>query len=221
MSEPSLRPDGTYDLEMVDWRDTEKTWPRGGNFIIGSHTKDAVLVYQAFNREIAGYAVEHQRFKGCPGYNEKRMTWVKTNWLWMMYRCGFSKKDKNQERVLGIWLKRSAFDDILSKAAFKGGSTRIQWDPDYSPKLGKLPYRRDIQLGLSNRPTYADGTDIVRIVDVTDLALHSMESGTIPRESVYVPSDPAIAANINLTDHTKCPTGMVAGEADDDDKDAP
>ena len=39
--------------------------------------------YQAFNAKIAAWAVEHQRFGG-PHFKEDRMTWIKTNFLWMM-----------------------------------------------------------------------------------------------------------------------------------------
>ena len=47
-------------------------------------------MYQAFKPEIGQYAVAHQRFTGCPDYNSTRMTWIKTNFLWMMFRCGCS-----------------------------------------------------------------------------------------------------------------------------------
>ena len=54
-----------------------------------------VVVYQAFNPEIAQYAVQNQHFGG-PAYNFNRMSWIKTNFLWMMYRSGWATK-KNQE----------------------------------------------------------------------------------------------------------------------------
>ncbi|MES1909485.1 MAG: hypothetical protein MHM6MM_002214 [Cercozoa sp. M6MM] len=43
------------------------------------------------------------------------MTWIKTNFLWMCYRSGWNSKP-NQERTLAIWLKRSAFLEILNDA---------------------------------------------------------------------------------------------------------
>ena len=39
----------------------------------------------AFNAGIAEYACEHKRFTGAPGY-KNRMTWIKPNFTWMMYR---------------------------------------------------------------------------------------------------------------------------------------
>jgi hypothetical protein len=44
---------------------------------------DSIVVYQAYNETIAAYAVQHQKFEGCPAFNTTRMTWVKTNFLWM------------------------------------------------------------------------------------------------------------------------------------------
>jgi hypothetical protein len=48
---------------------------------------EAILVYQAFKPEIGRYAVANQRFTGCEAYSPTRMTWIKTNFLWMMFRC--------------------------------------------------------------------------------------------------------------------------------------
>ena len=78
-----------------------------------------MIVYQAFKPAIAKYAVEHQKYEGCPGYGVTRMTWIKTNFLWMMFRCGWASKH-NQQRVLAIWLKRSAFETYLENAREKG-----------------------------------------------------------------------------------------------------
>ena len=91
------------------------------------------------------------KFTGCDSFSTGRMTWVKTNFLWMMYRCGWATKDKNQEADLAIWLKRSAFERILSMAVSSSASgldseewkkqvskqkstkaapvVRLQWDP--------------------------------------------------------------------------------------------
>ncbi len=50
---------------------------------------EAILVYQAFKPEIGRYAVANQRFTGCEDYSPTRMTWIKTNFLWMMFRCAW------------------------------------------------------------------------------------------------------------------------------------
>ena len=53
------------------------------------------------------------------------MTWIKTNFLWMMFRCGWCSKP-GQQRVLAIWLKRSAFDHYLAHALVRGSVTNFQ-----------------------------------------------------------------------------------------------
>lgn len=47
---------------------------------------DSIVVYQAFNADIARHAVKHQRFTGCAAYSPTRMTWIKSNFCWMMFR---------------------------------------------------------------------------------------------------------------------------------------
>jgi len=86
------------------------------------------------------------------------MSWIKTNFMWMMYRCGWCTK-KNQERVLAVRITREGFDTILSKAMTgrqekqKGlrirSKVRLQWDPDHAPS-GAPERRRAIQLGLKD-----------------------------------------------------------------------
>eukprot|EP00012_Vannella_robusta_P001300 CAMPEP_0206182732 /NCGR_PEP_ID=MMETSP0166-20121206/234_1 /ASSEMBLY_ACC=CAM_ASM_000260 /TAXON_ID=95228 /ORGANISM="Vannella robusta, Strain DIVA3 518/3/11/1/6" /LENGTH=134 /DNA_ID=CAMNT_0053597485 /DNA_START=858 /DNA_END=1258 /DNA_ORIENTATION=+ len=119
---------------------------------------DAVCVYQAFNDEIADYAVANQRFTGCARYSTSRMTWIKTNFLWMMFRCGWGMK-KNQNRVLAIWLRKEVFERYLEQAREKGSkpkggdNVRLQWDPDHYINGKPHLSRRAIQLGLKNVST--------------------------------------------------------------------
>ncbi len=83
------------------------------------------------------------------------MSWIKTNFLWMMYRAGWATKSR-QDRILAVWLKREGFDQILSLAltghdekekGAKRSPVRLQWDPDHTPS-GTCEQRRAIQLGL-------------------------------------------------------------------------
>ena len=100
------------------------------------------------------------------------MTWIKTNFCWMMFRCGWAKK-KNQTDVLAIWLKKEAFELYLENARTKGtvrqfkGTVRSQWDPDHDP-YGEPVYRRAVQLGLKNVRSYIDGDDILDIQNVSE-----------------------------------------------------
>ena len=93
-----------------------------------------------------------------------RMSWIKPNFLWMMYRSGWGTKE-GQEVTLAVRLRRDAFDEILRlavhstfvpevyetdeawKRAVAGSDVRLQWDPDHGPS-GNPVERRAIQLGL-------------------------------------------------------------------------
>ncbi len=48
----------------------------------------SIVVYQAYRPEIGDFSVEHQHFGGAFSYN--RMTWIKPNFLWMMYHSGLA-----------------------------------------------------------------------------------------------------------------------------------
>jgi hypothetical protein len=47
------------------------------SFFCKRFDEDSVVVYQAFKKEIAEYAVQNKKFDGCGFYNETRMTWIK------------------------------------------------------------------------------------------------------------------------------------------------
>ena len=91
-------------------------------------------------------------------FSLSRMSWIKTNFLWMMYRCGWAAK-RNQERVLAVRITRVGFDHILSRALtgqdekaagmMEKSEVRLQWDPDHGPG-GESLRRKAIQLGLRN-----------------------------------------------------------------------
>ena len=140
----------------------------------------SIIVYQSYRPEIGNFAAKHQYFGGAFSYS--RMSWIKPNFLWMMYRNGWGVKE-GQEVTLAIRLKRSFFDDILNNAfpssnyigldsnefskKVKYTSVRLQWDPDHSPYGGKLE-RRAIQLGLRNDfllPFKGEG--ILEIIDIS------------------------------------------------------
>jgi len=64
---------------------------------IGQWDDEGVFVYQAFNREIADWALMHQKFGG-PNFNPTRMTWFKPSLAWMQDTVAnpISKKSQNQ-----------------------------------------------------------------------------------------------------------------------------
>lgn len=102
-------------LDVALYNDIKKTWPSRGHHILAHYDDETVVVYQAYNPKIAAYAVEHKKFIGCDSFSPTRMTWIKTNFLWMQFRSDWNRK-QNQERTLAIWLKREAFEEILKLA---------------------------------------------------------------------------------------------------------
>jgi len=197
--------------------------PVDGQHIVAHQTETQVVVYQAYNPAIARFAVENQ-YLGGPGFSYGRMSWIKPNFLWMMYRCGWASKE-NQERVLALWLAKTDFEAILSEAVFSTltagnyesketwkqelatKNVRLQWDPDHSPHGGKLT-RRAVQLGLKNTTLEQFGKhQVTRIEDITDFVqaqkVHvdnrQLEQLHVPKERVYTPADSALARKIGVT----------------------
>ncbi|WMW80306.1 DUF4291 domain-containing protein [Undibacterium cyanobacteriorum] len=196
-------------MKFKNYLTQQKEWPQSGEHIMAHFDQDTIVVYQAYSGPIAEYALKHQRFGGAFSY--QRMSWIKPNFLWMMYRSGWAQK-QGQEFVLAIRLRRTFFDEILSKAvassfgaanmddeaqwrtALSNSEVRLQWDPDHDP-FGNSCTRRAIQLGLRGSMLARYGQEkILRIEDITafvqqqrrqrDLDLSLLET---PAESIYIP----------------------------------
>jgi hypothetical protein len=195
----------------------ESIWPEEGRHILAQYDEDSVVVYQAYCPEIAKYAVEHQKFGG-DKFSYKRMSWIKTNFLWMMYRCGWASK-KDQEHVLAVWIKREGFEEILRNAltgrdekerGMKAGGdraqVRLQWDPDHTPH-GDSERRRAIQLGLRDEILMKYGNEwIVQIKDITSFVKeqytfvkeNELEKLTVAEERVYEVKDELVCKQIGV-----------------------
>lgn len=137
-------------------------WPKSGRHVLAQYDDESVIVYQAYRPAIGDFAASHGYFGG--DFSLSRMSWIKPNFLWMMYRSGWATKP-GQEVVLAVRLKRTAFDEILSQAVhssfvselydspehwqkqMKRSDVRLQWDPDHAPS-GAKEERRAVQLGL-------------------------------------------------------------------------
>nr|WP_197278809.1 DUF4291 family protein [Pseudanabaena sp. 'Roaring Creek'] len=88
-------------------------WQPSGRVILAQYDADSIVVYQAYPPAIGHFAASHGYFGG--DFKFSRMTWIKPNFLWMMYRSGWGTKE-GQEVTLAIRIQRSAFDSILSQA---------------------------------------------------------------------------------------------------------
>jgi Domain of unknown function (DUF4291) len=196
-------------------------WPREGRHILAHHDAETVIVYQAFRPAIGDYAIKHGSFGGEFSYS--RMSWIKPNFLWMMFRSGWGTKE-GQETTLALRLRRTFFNSILAqavasgfgqshcatqdawKAALETSDVRLQWDPDHGPG-GEPVTRRAIQLGLRGSVLADFGKrELLEVIDMTAFVAAQREllaSGGIgqlltPREDVYLPSDVAVAQRLKM-----------------------
>jgi hypothetical protein len=210
-------------LATEPYAEQVKLWPREGRHILAHFDDDTIVVYQAYRPSIGRHTVEHGAFGGEFLYS--RMSWVKPNFLWMMYRSGWGTKE-DQEVTLALRLRREFFESLLAQAvpsswdgglyatreewavAVAGSSVRLQWDPDHHPSGAKLD-RRAIQLGLRGEALEAFGRrELVEVLDLSEFVaeqravLKSAGASAIvtPRECVYRPADPLIAARLGLAD---------------------
>ena len=186
--------------------------PISGKQIIGRKENESIVVYQAFNLNIASYAVQHQKFGG-DSYSFNRMSWIKPGFLWMMHRAGWAQKE-NQERILAITLPIVHFKTILSEATITSyeaelyashdswkreldqTEVRLQWDPDHDPFGNKLE-RKAIQIGMKGAILKRFCTEwITGVEDVTEFVKNEHQKLTNNRiEDLLVPFEDIIELN--------------------------
>eukprot|EP00553_Chaetoceros_curvisetus_P003936 CAMPEP_0204619808 /NCGR_PEP_ID=MMETSP0717-20131115/6050_1 /ASSEMBLY_ACC=CAM_ASM_000666 /TAXON_ID=230516 /ORGANISM="Chaetoceros curvisetus" /LENGTH=263 /DNA_ID=CAMNT_0051633873 /DNA_START=127 /DNA_END=918 /DNA_ORIENTATION=+ len=156
-------------LQLGSYNEQLNRLPSKGNVLQAQYSSDEVVVYQAYNKHIASWAVQHQSFVGAPGFSWKRTSWIKPNFTWMMYRCGWGEKDEGQARILAMRVKKTFWDEILMEAvsaiynnetralyeskeewqsALRQSNVVMQWDPDHEPFSNAKYPRRAIQLGI-------------------------------------------------------------------------
>lgn len=207
-------------IEKYNYQQTQL--PTQGKHIIAQSDAETITVYQAYNNAIANFAIANQKFGGS-SYSFNRMTWVKPNFMWMMYRAGWATKE-NQERILAIKIKHEGFNKILREAVHSSfqahiyesheawktkltnSQVRLQWDPDHDPQGEKLE-RKAIQLGIRGEMLKQLNNEwITEISDVTGFVKeqHEFAKGdftnlTVPYERVQVYTDQAIINNLGLT----------------------
>lgn len=208
-------------LQLKSYHEQLPVWPTTGRHIMAQYDLDKIVVYQAYRPSIGHFAAAQQRFGG--DFKMDRMTWIKPNFLWMMYRSGWGTKD-GQEVTLAIHLKRTAFETYLKssvkssfdasqfadyaswKQAIDQSNCRLQWDPDHDPYGEKLE-RRAVQIGLRRGlVTSYVKDDIHEIEDISDFVTEQREyvnskqlsSLVIPEERVYSVADKSLVQHLNL-----------------------
>jgi|SRR5690606_15144847 len=209
-------------LETISYLEQAKLLPESGQHILGQQNGNHIVVYQAYNNVIADYATYNQKLGGFD-FSYNRMSWIKPNFIWMMYRCGWAEKE-NQENVIAIWIKKCDFDFILENAVYSSfqdhlylsrnewknelsqKEVRLQWDPDHDPFGNKLE-RRAIQLGLKGAILKSFGEEMIQKVEnITDLIksqkqfiekqeIHNL---IVPRENIYLTKDQSLNGKLGI-----------------------
>jgi len=99
------------------WRAQIERWPAQGRHVLAQFDDDTVVVYQAFRPSI-GHAAAAEGRLGGGGFSFERMSWIKPNFLWMMFRSGWGTK-VDQEVTLAVTLRREGFDAILAAGLWR------------------------------------------------------------------------------------------------------
>lgn len=196
-------------------------WPRAGRHILAHYDERSIIVYQASRPAVGQFAITHQQFGD--GFSYSRMSWIKPNFLWMMYRSGWGSKP-GQEVTLALRLRRPFFDAILEQAVqstyddqqyptvadwkseLQTSRVRLQWDPDHDPN-GASQERRAVQLGLRGDVLKAYGTqELLEVIDMTAFVAEQREHAArpgfselrVPVERVYLPASRALVERLQL-----------------------
>ena len=214
--------EGAFMLAVETYLDQLQAWPPSGRHILAQFDDESIVVYQAYRPSIGQWAVQHGQLGG-PDFSYSRMSWIKPNFLWMMYRSGWGTKE-GQEVTLALRLRRSFFDELLEQAvestfaaagyasneswaaAVARSTVRLQWDPDHDPH-GHRQERRAIQLGVRGNMLKRMGTE--SLLDVQDIsALVSeqrrrlavgLDQLELPRERVYAPATADVRRRLGIT----------------------
>jgi hypothetical protein len=208
-------------LPVELYAEQQQRWPAAGRHILAHYDDASLIVYQAYRPAIGRFALAHGFFGGEFSYN--RMSWIKPNFLWMMYRSGWGTKE-GQEIILALRLRRTFFEELLARAvqstyyerhyptreqwqeALAHSEVRLQWDPDHDPAGARLE-RRALQLGLRGEALDRYGKqELLEVIDLTEFVAEqrpqalAVDFGQLrtPREDVFLPADPALAARLGL-----------------------
>ena len=208
-------------LNIKPYTEQLKEWPEKGHHIMAQYNDEEIIVYQSYRPSKGNFAVRNQYFGG--DFKYTRMTWIKPNFLWMMYRNGWGTKE-GQEVVLAVHLKRDAFERYLSKAVYsifqedlypsieewktevKNSSVRLQWDPDHDPYGAKVE-RRAIQIGVRDEEILKYATkDIIKIEDISEFVRtqhqhvlnNELDKLMVPEEKPYFSKDGDVNKRLRL-----------------------
>lgn len=210
-------------ISTQPYADQAARWPTSGQHILAHYDETSIVVYQAYRPSIGLYAIEHQQLGG-PDFSLSRMSWIKPNFFWMMYRSGWGTKE-GQEITLGLRISIAFFETLLEQAvpstydasmfrsdaewkdALAASAVRSQWDPDHAPSGASL-MRRALQLGLRGTALEALAQqELLEVIDLTAFVeaqrAHAIGGNAqrlqSPTERVYVPRSLNARQRVRLT----------------------
>lgn len=208
-------------LQLEPYQTQLSRWPRTGHHILAQFDEHSIIVYQAYRPSIGHFAARHGYFGG--EFSLSRMSWVKPNFLWMMYRCGWASK-QGQEVVLAVRIKRAGFDSLLAEAvhstykevvyqseeawkkSVEHSDVRLQWDPDHD-RAGAKVERRAIQIGMRGETLARYAREwIIEVEDISDFVreqyqyvqMRDYSQLMTPRELVYPVTDVTVARHLGV-----------------------
>ena len=188
-----------------------------------------IIVYQAYNSQIARAAVASNSFCGpmqAGLWSKERMTWIKPSAVWMGYRCGWGiYKDRNQTNILALTIPLDKLYELLSIAVLSshdgksgGGKARpkdsnvvVQWDPErfLAPNNGTDRKKKPI----AQTPTVDKNVYTKKIGSGSGRDIRSIQIG-LRKEAVAMLLDPTVV--IKIEDVTEkfhaCGHALAAGD---------
>ncbi len=210
-------------IKLKTYKEQLRFWPPNGHHIMAQYDDEKIIVYQSYRKDIGEFAVQNQYFGGA--FSLERMTWIKPNFLWMMYRNGWGTKE-GQEYVLAVHIKIGAFTRYAENAVYSSysdsleisreewqnqvrvSSVRLQWDPDHDP-FGRKLERRAIQMGLRNDfiRSFAQN-DIYLIENISDFVKEQhqfilngdLENLILPQEKPFLFNDENLNKKLKLNE---------------------
>jgi hypothetical protein len=81
-------------LKTLPSNEQVRAWPESGRHILARYDDETIVVYQAYRAEIGRFAVENGCFGG--EFKYSRMSWIKPNFLWMMYRITENRRQQRR-----------------------------------------------------------------------------------------------------------------------------
>lgn len=89
-----------FGIPTTSYVEQSRSWPQSGRHILAHFNDDTIIVYQAYRPEIGHFAAKHGYFGG--EFKYSRMSWIKPNFLWMMYRSDWAGQTDRRSSLRSV-----------------------------------------------------------------------------------------------------------------------